>query len=80
MAYQSDTSNRDMNNAVIETILQGELPYDCSISIPELDYDDTVEHLDGLDVEIFEYSSKLRDRVKILYNECDREEVYKLLS
>lgn len=80
MAYQSDTSNRDMNNAVIETILQGELPYDCSISIPELDYGDAVEHLEDLDVEISEDNSKLRDRVKILYHNRDKEEVYKLLS
>ena len=80
MAYQSDTNNREIDNAVIKTVLQGELPYDYSISIPELDYNKVEEELEGLEVDINEDFSQLRERVEILYHEKNQEEIYGLLD
>lgn len=80
MAYRSDTSNRDIDNTVIETVLEGEISFDYSIRIPELEYEKVEEHLEGLKTEITEDVSGFRDRVEILYLEEDQETVYNLLD
>jgi len=80
MAYRSDTNNRELDNTVIETVLQGEVSYDYAISIPGLEYDRAEEELEGLDIDISRDSSHLRERVEILYMEENQEEVYRLLE
>jgi len=80
MAYRSDTNNRDIDNIIVETVFQGELHFDYSTSIPDLNYSLAVEALKGLNVEINEKHLRHRDCVEILYNDHDRETVYDLLE
>ena len=80
MAYRSDTNNRDLENTVIETVLQGELTYDYSISIPDLEYEKVEEELEGLEVDISQDFQRMRDRIQILYHEENQEEIYSLID
>lgn len=80
MAFRSDTNNRELPNTSVETKLNGEISgYDYSIGVPDLETEYVERELEGLDVEIFEDQIRLRDGVKILYQEKDQDQVYDLI-
>lgn len=79
MAYRSDTSNRRTPNTWEETVLDGEISgYDRGLSFPYRgEITELEENLSELNIEIAEDQTGLRDRAKILYQQEDRDEIYK---